>query len=242
MKFNRFMSLLIVAVLLLSFVGCADKSGDASGTTAPFLGHMVYFATNGGESLAPMRATTLNSPPTPKRSGYKFEGWYLDEQLTQSAVFPIKLTNDISLYAKWLKIYDAKRCKDTEIKLSTKYSAAASYAITPTGFNYSRLNELDYSMTITVTYDVYYEKDYDVLWDIGYMGSPKYEVFLTGTDLSGDCDLNMSTSKTPQTRSISITVSANSLANQKEILLTFSTDNVQNIIYFENITVTYECH
>lgn len=37
----------------------------------------------------------------PTKTGYNFGGWYLDEALTIKAEFPMQLTGDITLYAKW---------------------------------------------------------------------------------------------------------------------------------------------
>ena len=86
----------------------------------------------------------------------------------------------------------------------------------------------------------YYKKDYDVPFDIGYAGSPKYEVSIYNSDLKGVLDEDMSTSKTTKTRTIKIEDYTTNLKNTK-LRLTFSTDNIQNIIYFKNITVQYTC-
>ncbi len=41
--------------------------------------------------------------PTPQRDGYTLEGWYIDETLTQAYDFNTAVTEDMILYAKWMK-------------------------------------------------------------------------------------------------------------------------------------------
>jgi uncharacterized repeat protein (TIGR02543 family) len=43
----------------------------------------------------------IDAPPMPTKPGFNFGGWYLDEELTIKAEFPLQLTGDITLYAKW---------------------------------------------------------------------------------------------------------------------------------------------
>jgi uncharacterized repeat protein (TIGR02543 family) len=38
---------------------------------------------------------------TAARFGYKFGGWYLDSAFTEHAVFPLAVTSDLVLYARW---------------------------------------------------------------------------------------------------------------------------------------------
>lgn len=141
-----------------------------------------------------------------------------------------------------LKLSDTQRCKDLKIKfMDSNYSSSGSYYITPSGFNMDKLDELGYCMEIEVTYSVYYKKDYDVLWDIGYAGSPKYEVSIVNSDGLGKFEYDLTTKTTPIKRSIKITSSIADLKNQR-LVLSFSTDNVQNIIYFTDIEVNYRCY
>ena len=97
----------------------------------------------------------------------------------------------------------------------------------------------EYYLEIIVTYEVYYEKDYDVLWDIGYEGSPKYEAYILNSDKVGTIKENLSTNKEADKRSMTYKISAADLKNHS-ITLKFSTDNIQNIIYFKGIVVSYE--
>lgn len=74
------------------------------------LGNVKYtinYQTNGGE--LPADAVTVNEQgqqitlATPTRSGYKFVGWYTQEDLTGSPVTEISATQtgDVTLYAAW---------------------------------------------------------------------------------------------------------------------------------------------
>ena len=138
-----------------------------------------------------------------------------------------------------LKLKDTQRCRDCSIKFSTSTDMSASYYITPEGFEWDKLEEKGYKMKITVTYDVYYKKDWDL--GFGYAGSPKYEVSVVNSDGMGKIDDNMSTKTTSQTRTLSFSSRIVDLKNTR-LVLTFSTDNIQNIIYFKNIKVDYQCY
>ena len=116
---------------------------------------------------------------------------------------------------------------------------SASYYITPEGFEWDKLEEKGYKMKITVTYDVYYKKDWDL--GFGYAGSPKYEVSVVNSDGMGKIDDNMPTETTSQTRTLSFSSKIVDLKNTR-LVLTFSTDNIQNIIYFKNIKIDYQCY
>lgn len=138
-----------------------------------------------------------------------------------------------------LKLEDTQRCKDCSIKFSTSTEMSASYYITPEGFEWDKLEEKGYKMKITVTYDVNYKKDWDLRF--GYAGSPKYEVSVVNSDGMGKIDDNMPTETTSQTRTLSFSSKIVDLKNTR-LVLTFSTDNIQNIIYFKNIKVDYQCY
>lgn len=157
------------------------------------------------------------------------------------SIFPTGNGN-LALPEWGLKLNDTRQCADCSIKFmdNSKYSSCIYY-VTPTGFEMNKLSEKGYTMKISVTYDVYYKKDYDVLWDIGYAGSPKYEVFLLNDDGLGSMQKNLTTKTQSMTRTITYISTATDLLNTK-IKLTFSTDNIQNIIYFKNIVVTYVCY
>lgn len=138
-----------------------------------------------------------------------------------------------------LKLKDTKRCENCSIKFSSSTSMSASYYITPENFEWDKLEEKGYKMKITVTYDVYYDKDWNL--GFGYAGSPKYEISVINSDGMGKIDSDMSTKLTSQTRTISFSSKIVDLKGTK-LILTFSTDNIQNIIHFKNIRIDYQCY
>ena len=45
------------------------------------------------------------APEDPEREGYRFEGWYLDSDYTSQPTYPMVLTQDTTLYAKWTQLF-----------------------------------------------------------------------------------------------------------------------------------------
>lgn len=69
--------------------------------------YTIFFDTQGGSSIPPLEkesGSTLNAPLAPTKNGYAFQGWYLDEALTQSATFPMTVISNMTLYAKWEEV------------------------------------------------------------------------------------------------------------------------------------------
>jgi uncharacterized repeat protein (TIGR02543 family) len=67
----------------------------------------VFFETNNGSSIDPLRVLSGNSIPRPQdptKLGYSFVNWYSDENLTTVYDFntPMPLLGTVTLYAKWL--------------------------------------------------------------------------------------------------------------------------------------------
>lgn len=65
----------------------------------------VTFETSGGnviESITQVFGSTVTQPVNPIKEGYNFDGWYLDEELTVLYSFSNALTENITLYAKWI--------------------------------------------------------------------------------------------------------------------------------------------
>lgn len=66
----------------------------------------VSFNSNGGSAVAPVlgveSGARINEPADPTRTGFTFEGWFLDSALTQAWTFSTdEITGDTTLYAKW---------------------------------------------------------------------------------------------------------------------------------------------
>lgn len=83
------------------------KPSNASGLDDPEGGVERYFiarfVTNEGLAVASKEVTILETEPTTYRTNYIFAGWYLTENFSDSRViFPYRLTQDTTFYAKWL--------------------------------------------------------------------------------------------------------------------------------------------
>ncbi len=65
----------------------------------------IQFNANGGTPVPAWQEVeeggTVRKPDTPKKTGYQFKGWYIDETLTQVYDFNTEVTEDMTLYAKW---------------------------------------------------------------------------------------------------------------------------------------------
>ena len=205
-----------------------------------FREYTITYETNGGTHVYPRTCKTVTTAPETTKDGYLFDGWYRDSTCKVPVIFPLDIDKNMTVYAKWFKISETIALEGDSIKMWGNYNSSAQWLITPNGFDMERLETEGYYMTITVNYDVKYKKDYDALWDIGYMGSPKFEAELSSSRGIKDSRRDMNTTTNLKSRSLSITSSIADLKNSS-VTLIFSTDNVQNIIYFQNITVTYSC-
>lgn len=216
---------------MICLVGCFMNS---------IVQYKVVFETNGGTHIDSIKTSTIKETPVTTKINYIFDGWYLDNQFTTVVVFPYQVNDNVTLYAKWLKVFDTTKCNAGEIKfLNSVYSSSISYNITPNTFNCDRLAELGYNyIEISVKYRVSYKKDYDMPFDIGYAGSPKYEFYILNAQGRGYGKENLPILKNYEYNEYSYNISFVNVKTST-YTLTFSTDNAQNIIYFDNILVTY---
>lgn len=98
-KKPMFIAAIVLTVLISVFVFAAC---DEKITTT----YNVKLDT-GGEELQTISGVTVldKAPDAPTKEGYRFEGWYLDAAYTQEPSYPLTLTSDITLYAKWTRFY-----------------------------------------------------------------------------------------------------------------------------------------
>lgn len=129
--------------------------------------------------------------------------------------------------------------EDCSIKCWFDDDPGAIYGIDLSAINLEKLAKKGYGISFTVSYDVYYKKDYNL--PIGYNGSPKYEVSILKNDLTALVDKNLSTTKTSTYKTNTFNTTISEVLNVK-LCLCFSTDNIQNVIYFKNIVVTVTCY
>lgn len=96
---KRFVVILIALLIiccLVAFGVFLANSGSKSKT--------VSFDTDGGTVIGNqyiLENGKLERPANPTRPGYTFDGWYLDANYNEEASFPIDVTQDMTLYAKW---------------------------------------------------------------------------------------------------------------------------------------------
>lgn len=224
-------------VCAVSFGGCAitDADGNVVSVTS---GHDVSFESNGGSSVSTCNVKVLVNAPKTVRTDYLFDGWYLNKNLTNEAKFPLSVEYDITLYAKWLRLTDFTSCTGCDLKCWTDHPSSTSWQISPKRFNLEKLAEKEYYMSITVSYTVSYAKDYTL--PIGYGGAPEYDVSILNSKGYGTRKKDLETSTSAVRHSIVYTQSVSSFINE-DIFLIFSTYNIQNIVYFRDISISYKC-
>ena len=69
----------------------------------------VNFDSNGGSKVEDQKdllpSDLVSEPNAPTREGYKFDGWYYDNNTFKNKVrFPFETSKDLTIYAKWIKI------------------------------------------------------------------------------------------------------------------------------------------
>ena len=111
------LTLNVVAGDYIYFQYSKDSGGNKGNDTA-VLSNMTFvtrdkyeksvltFNSNGGtlvESIATFNNVAITAPNAPEKDGFFFEGWYVDEALTQEFDFSAGLTKSITVYAKYSK-------------------------------------------------------------------------------------------------------------------------------------------
>lgn len=100
----------------------------------------ITFNSNGGSSVATIQVrdgALPNMPTNPTRSGYRFDGWFTDADLTQAFDWNKPITGNITLYAKWTETAEGKAAKafdklDTLSNLSVNIQSATSLGLSKT--------------------------------------------------------------------------------------------------------------
>lgn len=115
------------------------KTGTTEYTSEKYF-TAVYKAEGGtGDGSVTVRGgTKLKEPLTPTKSGYVFGGWYTSLNYTEKYNFDTPITQDVTLYAKWISTYvttDEEVCQGgkttgKEIPLSSVCSTLNSRTVT----------------------------------------------------------------------------------------------------------------
>ena len=237
---KKIISLVLVLVCLLAFVACDGESIMPEKEK----NYTLHFEMNGADPIEDMKTRRLESAPVVSREGYVFDGWYTDDTFATPAQFPMDLTNDITLYAKWYCVSYAQTLPDASLKLGLKYYPTMAEKISPAGFDLDLLKSKGYeSVLIEVTYTVNYEKDWALF---GYLGAPPYTAVILesdfdidfDSDLEFDTDFRVEATKEPVTKTMTYEISFDALEDKK-VMLIFSTANMQNIVHINGIEVKY---
>lgn len=83
-----------------------DTVRSSSGGGGGVKRYTVKFDANGAGSVGSQRVAkggTVTKPSEIKKDGYTFGGWYLDPDFNEEYDFSAKVTNNITLYAKWIE-------------------------------------------------------------------------------------------------------------------------------------------
>ena len=67
----------------------------------------ISFEVNGGNEIVSQKVcvdSLVTEPTVPTKDGYKFKGWYSDEECTDAYDFETAVTDDVTLYAKWEEV------------------------------------------------------------------------------------------------------------------------------------------
>lgn len=104
MKKMLFTIMLVLTSLVL--ISCGPE--NVPPTNPEEDGIVVSYETNGGspiDSVSLDESSLIDAPAFPVKSGYKFAGWYLDEELSRTWDFNHDyITTSTKLYAKWDKV------------------------------------------------------------------------------------------------------------------------------------------
>ena len=242
----------ILCILLLLFLPACKISPDTSKNTNTndnysnnnhkIKTHQVTYIVDNNEhyKIAVQDGEALESGYNPYKENYIFKGWYTDSLFTVPYDFSRPVKNDFKLYAAFTLKRKEIHNNDLNIKaLSNTHDNDQSVFISLSGFDYNYLEANSMGLQFKIEYEVKYTKDYDVLFDIGYAGSPKYELTLINDEGTRYFEKNLPTT-TSEAKCCYTYNTVLDFSKNKQITLTFSTDNIQNIITFSDIVITVE--
>ena len=90
------LTVLVAALLLLTFVGCAPKT------------FTVTFDTDGGSTVAAQTVKegekAQKPPPPPTKTGFEFDNWYTAKTGGEVFDFDKEVTGDVTVYARWTAV------------------------------------------------------------------------------------------------------------------------------------------
>ena len=123
MKKKWLLLLILAAMIVISFVGCQIET------------FTVEFDTDGGSAIVSLKAEKgkeIECPEEPEKSGYRFDGWYKNEERTEMFDFSSeKINGNITLFAKWIKVFAVEFDTNGGSNVSTEFVDSGSVAVQP---------------------------------------------------------------------------------------------------------------
>ena len=229
-------------LILFALASCNENNSENNSDNLFKKNHTITLVADGliNEKITVDDGEVLNIAVTPQKDSYIFKGWYTDSACTVPYDFSRPVTTSFKLYAGFTLRTKTINCKDIKIKaLSSTYDNDKSFGLSLVGFDYDYLEKNGMGLQFKIMYNVKYKKDYDVPFDIGYAGSPKYEISLMNNSLQGYFEENLPTTKSEVEKCYTYNTALN-FSKDEQISLIFSTDNIQNIILFSDIVIVIE--
>lgn len=229
-------------LILFALASCNENNSENNSDNLFKKNHTITLVADGltNEKITVDDGEVLNIAVTPQKDSYIFKGWYTDSACTVPYDFSRPVTTNFKLYAGFALKTKTINCKDIKIKaLSSTYDNDKSFGLSLVGFDYDYLEKNGMGLQFKIMYNVKYKKDYDVPFDIGYAGSPKYEISLMNNSLQGYFEENLPTTKSEVEKCYTYNTALN-FSKDEQISLIFSTDNVQNIIFFSDMVIVIE--
>ena len=118
----------------------------------------VTFESNGGSAVATQTVADGNlavEPAGPTKTKCGFDGWYSDAALTTLFVFTTPITDDTTLYAKWIPYWDVTFETNGGSVIATQTVADGGLAVEPLGPTRTKSNFLGWysDAALTVPFD-----------------------------------------------------------------------------------------
>src|SRR5690606_34328577 len=63
---------------------------------------LIEFESNGANHISPIEFLGIENLPSPEKEGHTFEGWYLDNGLTNKLIDDEQIISNTKVYAKWI--------------------------------------------------------------------------------------------------------------------------------------------
>ncbi len=141
--------------------------------------YQIHFETNGGSlinSIFYFHYENVNAPTSPIKEGFIFDGWYYDEKFTEECTFPIKLTKDTTIFAKWsishtISFHDERgqllysiMVKDGDLLSFRDAPAKPGYLFKGWSLSGNGNELFDFETPITTDYHLYAIYDIDIIY------------------------------------------------------------------------------